>query len=380
MQFTLTEEQQQLRDAATRLVRERYSFQTWRQRAREQQGFDAALWRDIAKLGWTAVAIDDRHEGLGLGPRERAVIMEAFGAGLVLEPYWSSVVLCAEPLRLAGSDAQQAQHLPGIADGSVRGAFALLEANTRYDWSAIACRAEKSGDGWVLRGDKLAVLDAPHAQRIMVVARTSGKAGDTAGLSLFWVPADAPNLRRRDCRTVDERRCSDLFFDGVQVAAADLIGKAGEAAPAISEAIDHGIAALCAEAVGTMESAVNATVEYLKTRKQFGRPLAEFQVLRHRVADMVMALEQSRSIAALCTLSLDDEPQQRARVAAAAKAQIGTAGRFIGESAVQLHGGIGVTDELQIGHFFKRLVAVDVLLGDTRHHLARMAAMRQGAA
>ncbi len=211
----------------------------------------------------------------------------------------------------------------------------------------------------------------------MVVARTAASPGDPAGLSLFCVRSDSSGLVRRDYRTADERGCSDLSLNAVAVCDSDLIGVEGQAATALAEAIDQGIAALCAEAVGTMSSALNATVEYLKTRKQFGRPLAEFQVLRHRVADMVMALEQSRSAASLCALSLSDEPTQRSRVAAAAKAQIGTAGRFIGESAVQLHGGIGVTDELQIGHFFKRLLTIDVLLGDTRHHLSRMALARQ---
>ena len=370
MQFTLTEEQQQLRAAVTRFVRERYTFSAWRRCAREMNGFDAATWRLIASLGWSAAAIPEAYGGLGLGPRAQAIIMESFGAGLVLEPYWSSAVVCAGLLHLAGTETQKSAWLPRIADGSVRGAFALLEQGTRYDWSAVACQAQRTGGGWVLQGGKLAVLDAPHADCLMVVARTGGVTGDAEGLSLFWARADAPGLRRRDFRTVDERCASDIALESVE---AELIGSEGDAAGVIASAIDGGIAALCAEAVGTMASAVDATVTHLKNRAQFGRPLAEFQVLRHRVADMVMALEQSRSIAALCALSQDEPPAERARVAAAAKAQIGSAGRFIGESAVQLHGGIGVTDELQIGHFMKRLLAIDILLGDTRHHLSRMA-------
>jgi alkylation response protein AidB-like acyl-CoA dehydrogenase len=373
MQLTLTEDQEQLRDSVTRFVRQTYTYDAWRRRAREPHDADAATWREIAGLGWTAVAVAEAHGGLGLGARERGVIMEAFGAGLVLEPYWSSAVMCAELLRIAGTADQQARLLPGIADGTVRGAFALLEAYTRYDWTAVSCRAERSGDGWSLQGKKITVLDAPGADRLMVLARTSGTPGTPAGLSLFWVAASTPGLNRRDFRTVDERGCSDVMLEGVFVPAGDLIGAEGQAAAAVSEAIDHGIAALCAEAVGTMASAVTATVDYLKTRKQFGKPLAEFQALRHRVADMVVALEQSRSIAALCAASLDAPPAERSRLGAIAKAQIGTAGRFIGESAVQLHGGIGVTDELQIGHFMKRLLVIDILLGDTRHHLSRIA-------
>ncbi|WP_028602808.1 acyl-CoA dehydrogenase family protein [Ottowia thiooxydans] len=370
MQFTLTDEQQQLRNAATRFVRDRYTFSAWRRCARQLNGFDAETWRQMASMGWTAVAVPEAYGGLGLGPDAQAIIMESFGEGLVLEPYWSSAVVCAQTLSLAGTPTQKSLWLPRIADGSVRGAFALLEQGTRYDWSALACEARKKDEAWVLNGQKLAVLDAPHADHLVVVARTGGKPGDAAGLSLFWVHSDAPGLKRRDFRTVDERRASDMVLDGVK---AELIGIEGAAAGVVEQTIDHGIAALCAEAVGVMSSAVEATVQYLKTRQQFGRPLAQFQVLRHRVADMVMALEQSRSLAMLCAFSLNDSPARRMRVAAAAKAQIGSAGRFIGESAVQLHGGIGVTDELQIGHFMKRLLAIDILLGDTRHHLSRMA-------
>ena len=370
MQFTLTDEQQQLREAVARFVRDRYTFRDWRRCARELDGFDANTWRQISSLGWTAAAVPETYGGLGMGPVAQAVIQESLGAGLVLEPFWSSAVMLAEPLCLAGTEAQKSTWLPRIADGSVRGAFALLEPDTRYDWSAIACRARQEDDRWVLQGGKLAVLDAPHAHQLMVVARSSGSPGELEGLSLFRVAADAQGLVRKDFRTVDERRASDLSFESVQ---AELVGVAGDAAGVIEHTIDLGISALCAEAVGVMASTVEATVAYLKTRHQFGRPLAQFQVLRHRVADMVMALEQSRSLAMRCALSMGDSPQDRSRVAAAAKAQIGSAGRFIGESAVQLHGGIGVTDELQIGHFMKRLLAIDILLGDTRHHLARMA-------
>jgi len=372
MQLALTADQQQLRDSVTRFVRENYSYDAWRRRARSPRDTDGAAWGEIAGLGWTAVAVPEAYGGLGLGARERGVILEAFGAGLVLEPYWSSAVMCAELLRIAGTGAQKERHLPGIADGSVRGAFACLEADTRYDWTAVSCRAERAGAGWTLKGEKIAVLDAPAADRLMVLARTDGVPGDPEGLTLFWVRSDAAGITRHDFRTLDERGCSDITLRDVQVGADDLVGAEGRAAAAVTEAIDHGIAALCAEAVGTMGSAVTATVEYLKTRRQFGKPLAEFQALRHRVADMVVALEQSRSIAALCTAALDGPPAERTRLAAVAKAQIGTAGRFVGESAVQLHGGIGVTDELQIGHFMKRLLATDILLGDTRHHLARI--------
>lgn len=375
MRFTAGDDERQLRDSAERFVSECYGFDAWRATAREHGGFRRETWDAMARLGWMAVALPEECGGLGLGVRERAAIMESLGAGLVLEPYWSTAVLCAELLRGAGTDPQQRAWIPRIADGSLRGAFACLEASTGYDWHAVDCAARRVPGGWRIDGAKIAVLDAPLADRLMVLARTAGEPGDPRGLSLFWVPADAPGISRRDHPSVDERRCSDLTFTGLEVPGDALVGEAGAAAEAVARAIDHGLAALCAEAVGVMTRALHATVEYLKVRRQFGRPLAEFQVLRHRVADMVMAVEQSRSISLLCTMSLDDVPEHRARVAAAAKAQVGIAGRFVGESAVQLHGGIGVTDELQVGHHLKRLLAIDALLGDANHQLGRVAGL-----
>jgi len=373
MQFTPGDDERQLRDSAERFVDERYGFDAWRATAREHGGFRRQTWDAMAGLGWMAVALPEDCGGLGLGARERAAIVEALGSGLVLEPYWSTAVMCAELLLGAAAPPQRRAWASRIADGSLRGAFACFEPSTGYDWRAVRCTARRVDGRWRIDGEKIAVLDAPLADRLMVLARTGGAPGDAAGLSLFWIPADLDGVARRDFPSVDERRCSDLTLTRVEPPEDALLGEAGAAAEAVGRAIDHGLAALCAESVGVMTRALRDTVAYLKVRRQFGRPLAEFQALRHRVADMVMALEQSRSIATLCTVSLDDTPAQRARTAAAAKAQIGLAGRFVGESAVQLHGGIGVTDELQVGHHLKRLLAIDALLGDANHQLARVA-------
>lgn len=373
MEFGQTDDQRQLQDSVDRFVRERYSFESWRTFARADAGFSEENWRAMADLGWLAVAVPEAYGGLGLSVRERAVIMESFGRGLVLEPYWSTAVLGAELLLACGSEAQCQDFLPKLAEGRLKLAVALTEPGARFEWTHIRCRAERSGDGYRLNGRKIAVLDAPAADRLLVLARTGGAWDERAGLSLFWVGRDTPRITRRDFRTVDERRCSDLVFDDVQLHDAQLIGVEGAAADVLERAIDHAIAALCSEAVGAMTRLVEMTVDYLKTRKQFGRPLAEFQALRHRVADMVMATEQSRSLATLCSLHLEDGPKNRSYIAAAAKSQIGTAGRFVGQNAVQLHGGIGVTDELPIGHLLKRLMAIDTMLGDTSFHLKRIA-------
>jgi alkylation response protein AidB-like acyl-CoA dehydrogenase len=361
-----------LSESAERFVREHFPYPVWRRRAREQSTSDRETWRQMADLGWLGIGIPEAYGGLGLSARERNVLMEAIGAGLVLEPYWSSAVLCADLLGLAGTEEQKLEWLPKIATGSARGALALLERDTGHDWRGVACCARRVDQGWTLYGDKLAVIDAPLSDWLIVLARTSRQSGDLDGLSLFWVPSAAQGISREDYRTLDERRASDLVLDGLFVPQSHLIGTEGRAGAAVAKAIDHAILALCAEAVGAMSSAVTATIQHLKTRRQFGRPLAEFQVLRHRVADMVVALEQSRSIAMQCTQALGETPRERTRLASVAKSQIGTAGRFIGESAVQLHGGMGVTDDLQVGHFLKRLLVIDMLLGDSRHHLARL--------
>ncbi len=369
MQFALSDEERQLEQSALRFVRERYGFDAWRETARQRQGFDPSTWSAMADLGWMAVSLPVEHGGLDAGLRARGVIMESMGRGLVLEPYWSSAVVCADLLQLLGQGEQRERWLPLLASGALRGALACYERDTGYGWSRVRCVAERHAGGWRLEGEKIAVLDAPWADRLMVLARTGPELGDDDGLALLWVPMQAAGIKRRDYPTIDERRCSDLQFEGVQVAAEDLVGDPGRVHAAFAQALDQAIAALCFEAVGAMASALQATIDYLKVRRQFGRPLADFQALRHRVADMVMAIEQSRSMASLCTLSLSDQPQARRQVVAAAKAQVGMAGRFIGESAVQLHGGIGVTDELQVGHYLKRLLAIDALLGDTHHHL-----------
>ncbi len=369
MQFALTQEQTQLQDGVQRFVREHYGLQAWRLAARQAPGFREALWRQMADMGWLAVGISQAHGGLGMGARELGVVMENLGAGLVLEPYFSSAVLGAKLLQTAGSDAQCREMLPQVADGSLRLTLALHEPGMRYDWTRANLQAHADGDGWRLSGEKSAVLDGPSAQRLLVVARAS------EGLALFCVDAEAQGLRRKDYPTVDERRCSDFVFDQVRVGAGQRLAAQGDAQAAVQEAIDWSVVALGAEAMGAMSVLLQSTVDYLKTRKQFGRPLSEFQALRHRVADMLMAIEQTRSLVDSAAMALDAQSSDASARASAAKVQAGQAGRFVGESAVQLHGGIGMTDELHLGHYVKRLMAIDFLLGDSAYHLQRFAGL-----
>ncbi|HYF19650.1 MAG TPA: acyl-CoA dehydrogenase family protein [Ramlibacter sp.] len=357
-----------LQEAVERFVREHYTLPAWRESARTAPGFRETLWRSMAGLGWLATTIPEDCAGLGLGPGERAVLMEGIGRGPVLEPYWSTAVFGAELVRAAGSASQRHSLLEPVARGELRLAVALHEPGARYDWTQVDCRAVRDGHGWRLSGSKVAVLDAAHADRLLLLARREAD----GELGIFCIEARAAGLSRRDYPTLDERRCSDLRLDGVPAAAADLL-EAAPAAAAMQQAIDHALVALGAEAVGAMAMLLQATVDYLQARRQFGRPLAEFQVLRHRVADMLMATEQTRSLVLLAADRVRDDAPDRSRLAAAVKVQAGQAGRFVGESAVQLHGAVGVTDELPVGHWFKRLLTIDFLLGDAAFHLGRIA-------
>ena len=380
MGFRLTEDQEQLRESVERFVREQYGVEAWRAPPPPAPRVGADPGGEMGGRGGGAPARGGGYGGVGLGPRERSVIMESLGRGLALEPFWSTAVLGAELVIATATPAQKQDFLPRIADGSLRLAFALAESGSRYQWTDVRCRAERHGDGYRIPGHKIAVLDAASAHRLLVLARTAGEDAAPEGLSLFWVDGRAKGVERRDFLTLDERRCSDIRFDAVEVSRSQLLGAEGQAAGAVEQAMDHAMAALCAEAVGAMSAVLQTTVEYLKTRKQFGKNLSEFQALRHRVADMVIATEQSRSISAMSAMCLNGDVMQRKRIVAAAKVQIGNAGRFVGESAVQLHGGIGISDDLHVGHYLKRLMVINLLLGDASFHLKRFADLDGSAA
>ena len=376
MDFSLSEEQQLLKDSVDRFVREAYEFDKRRALAQSADGFSRDNWSQMAELGWLAVSLPEEFGGIGGGPVETMIIMEALGSGLVLEPYLASVVMGGGALMLGGRDEQKREWLPKLAEGKCMLALAYAEPQSRYDLHDVALTATKNGGGYVLNGQKGVVLHGGCADMLIVSARTSGERRDAAGITMFLVDANAGGISRRDYPTVDGLRAAEVAFDNVSVGDDAVIGLVDEGLALLETVADHASAALCAEAVGCMKVLHDDTNEYLKTRKQFGQPLSKFQVLQHRMVDMFMEYEQSRSMAYMATLKLDEEDANaRKKAVSAAKVQIGNSGRFIGQESVQLHGGMGMTDELRVGHYFKRLTMIDVMFGNKDHHLRRYMAL-----
>ncbi|HEX4583766.1 MAG TPA: acyl-CoA dehydrogenase [Burkholderiaceae bacterium] len=373
MQFTLNDEQRMLQDAVARLVERDYGFEQRRAYAREADGWSRALWAKAAKMGLFALAYPAEHGGLGGGPVELMIAMQVLGRALPLEPLLPAMALGPAALRGA-SDQQCARWIGPFAAGERTLAWAHAEPQSRYRLHDVVCRAHRDGATWVLDGDKSAVLHGDSADALLVTARVSGAARDRDGLALFLVDARAPGIARRSWRTQDGRRAADLRFEALRIDGAAAIGQPGEAASLIDAVVQAGIAALAAEAVGVMQTALGMTVEHLKTRQQFGAPIARFQALQHRCAEMLIAVEQSRSMAMFAALMLA-EPDAAARATAlsAVKVQIGQAARLVGQQAVQLHGAIGVTEEYPIGHCLKRLTVLETEFGDSDHHLALFA-------
>jgi alkylation response protein AidB-like acyl-CoA dehydrogenase len=366
MNFDYTEEQIALQDTLRRFYARDYGFEHRRAMVKSADGFDRAAWATFAEFGILALPFPEDVGGLDGNAVDSMLVMEMLGRGLALEPYLPSVVLCGGLLRDAGSAAQKEALLPAIAGGELMLAFAHGEAGGRYALDHVATKATPASGGWKLDGAKAVVLAAPSAGKFIVSAR------EGLGLSLFLVDAKAPGLSLRSYPTQDGARAADLRLDGVQVTADALIGPAGGALPLIERAVDYANAALCAEAVGIMAALNEVTLEYLKTRKQFGTPIGKFQALQHRMADMVIATEQARSMATLAAVRADsDDATERSRCIAAAKAYVLQSARLVGQQAVQLHGGMGVTDELNVGHYFKRLTMIGLTFGDVDYHLGR---------
>jgi pimeloyl-CoA dehydrogenase small subunit len=374
MDFDLTDEQRMLKDSVERLVQEQYGFE---QRARylaEPDGFSRQQWTRYADMGLLGLSFDEEFGGSGCGPVETMIVMEAFGQGLVVEPYLATVVLSGGAIRLGGSVAQHEAILPRIADGTLLMAFAHGESQSRYDLADVAATARRDGDGWVLDGAKRIVVHGGSADRLIVSARVSGARRDRDGIALFLVDGNAPGLTRREYLTQDRLRAADIDLSGVRVPAGDVIGTAGRALPLIEQVVAHAIAALCAEALGAMAAVQHETVEYLKVRKQFGVAIGSFQVLQHRAVDLLVMVEQARSMALFATMMCaEPDACERERSMAAAKIQIGRSGRFVGQQGVQLHGGIGMTEECKVGHYLRRLSVIDILFGTAEHHLTQLA-------
>ena len=354
---------------------DRYSFEQRKTYLKAPEGFSAALWSQYAELGLLGLPFAEEYGGFGGGAQEIMLVMQAFGRALILEPYLATVVLSGAALRHAGSDAQKAAILPAIADGSMKLAFAHAERQARYDLTDVVTTAKRSGGGWVLDGAKSVVTHGEAADKFVLSARTSGDRYDEDGITLFLLDATAPGLARRGYATRDEQRAADIALSNVQAGEADVLGEVGRGLAIVQRVVEAGIAATAAECVGAMEVMHSMTLEYSKTREQFGKPIGSYQVVQHRLADMFMTMEQGRSMAMLATVMLDQpDADERARKIAMAKVGVGQAGRYVSQSAIQMHGGIGMTEEYAVGHYFRRCMAIERLFGDPAYYLQKLAA------
>jgi alkylation response protein AidB-like acyl-CoA dehydrogenase len=371
MDFNLTQEQQQFSDALRRWLDKDYTFEQRNKIVYSEQGVSDEAWATLVELGMTALPVPEAQGGFNGSAVDMYAVMQQLGRGLVVEPYFATV-LGAEFLKLAGG---QEALLEQVASGELKLACALGEKQSRHELFNIATTAKAEGDGYVLNGAKTVVLHGAQAGQLIVSARSAGGQRDTDGISLFVVGADAPGVSRRDYRTIDCMRAADIRFDNVRVPASALLGRVGAGWEVLEAAADYGVTLLCAEAVGAMDALHAATLEYLKTRQQFGVPIGKFQALQHRMADMFCHLEQARSMAMLVAVKVaGGDAAERRRTVSAAKVRVGQALKFVGQQAVQLHGGIGVTNELAAAHHFKRLTMIELSLGDTDYHLNRFAA------
>ena len=373
MDFRLTDEQSLLDDSLKGWLARRYDFSQWKKLIAQTPPFSSENWGDFADMGWLGLAVPEQFGGLDLGGLEEMLIAQAFGYHLVTEPYLSSVVLGAGLIDEAGTVAQKDYWLPRIAAGELRLAVALTEPKQRFSLNRVATRAVPQDRGYSLSGTKSFVLDGPSADRLIVVARTSGDDNDTVGLSLFIVDPTATGLSLRGYRTVDDRQAADLVLDGVTAGA--LLGDVGNAHGAIERVADRAVSYLCGEGVGAMQALLDATLAYVKIRNQFGKAIGEFQVIQHRIVDLRVQIDSARGLATYAACSLKTDPVIRTRAVSAAKVQVGRSARIVGRDAIQLHGGIGMTNELSIGQHFKRLQMVETMLGDIDHHQRRFASL-----
>ena len=374
MDFSLTDEQRMIRDSVERFVEKNYGFERYLATLAKPSQSDATVWAQFAESGWLGLPLPESAGGFGGSAVDTMLIAEGLGAGLVIEPYIANVVLSGKLVALAGSVAQQKALLGGVVAGTDRLASGFHERGARYDLRHCATRAEATDAGYRLNGAKAFLLDAPNAERLIVAARTSGESNDEEGISLFVVDAAAAGVSLHHYAVMGGGVAADLQLADVEVSADALLGEVGQGFAALERALDHATAAACAEALGAMQALLRYTMEYAKVRKQFGAPIGTFQVLQYRMVDMFNALEQSRSLVYMVAVLVDSsDARERRRAVSAAKAYLGKTSKFVAQQAVQIHGGIGMTEELAVGHYFRRLTAFGNLYGDRRHHVRRFA-------
>src|SRR3984893_5425451 len=374
MDFDLTEEQRLLKESLDRQLGDRYAFEQRKSYGQAPEGWSRELWAQYAELGLLGLPFAEQYGGSAGGPGGTMIAMEAFGRALALEPFFATVVLGGGFLRHGGSEEQCADLIPKIADGSLTFAFAQTERHSRYDLADISTTAVRDDAAWVLDGEKGVVLHGDTADKLIVTARVGGGRRDRDGVGVFIVDAKAAGVSRRGYPTQDGLRAAEITLAGGRVGPEGVLGEPGAGLPLVERVVDEAIAALCAEAVGAMAAMHELTVDYLKTRRQFGREIGSFQILQHRAVEMLIALEQARSMAMFATMmAAEENAAERRNALSAAKVQIGRSGKFVGQQAIQLHGGIGMTMEYKVGHYFKRTTMIDTMFGDADYHLRELA-------
>ncbi|MCP5130162.1 MAG: acyl-CoA dehydrogenase family protein [Pseudomonadales bacterium] len=376
MNFDFTEEQVMLRDSVARFIQDDYSFDTRQGIAASETGMSAELWRTFAELGWLSVPFAEEHGGFGGSAVDVMVVMEQLGKGLVLEPYLATVLLFGGLLQKGGSAELQANYIPKIIDGSCLGAFAYLERQSRFELADVATTATAQDGGYRLNGEKVVVFNGANADHLIVSARSSGEQSDEHGISLFLLPADAAGIEKKTYRLMDGQLVANLVLKDVKVAATDLVGELDQGLALIEAVVVEANMALAAEALGIMEQLNAKTLEYTKTRKQFNVAIGSFQALQHRMVDTFMAYEQTKSLLYRAVCALTDEKEDAATAVHALKVMLDRAGKLVYGEAIQLHGGMGLTDELDIGHFAKRLMMINTTFGNGDYHQAKFNALR----
>jgi len=371
MDFTFNEEQSLIQDQVDQFVQKEYDWETRQSLSNSELGFGEDNWKKFADLGWLGISISEDSGGFGGSAIESMLIMEAFGKGLVVEPFLETVIMAGGLIDDHGSDQQKSSFLEPAIAGEMHLALAYAEPQSRFNLSDVVTEAKADGDNFIINGYKSVVMNGPSADQIIVSARTSGTQLDENGISLFIIDANASGLDKTNYKTVDGRRASDLTFENVSVSKENLIGDQDKGFEILDSAIDKAILAISAEAVGAMEVLYKTTVEYTKTREQFGTAIGKFQVLQHRMVDMFMEYEQCKSLLYMATMKHEEKAEDAKKAISGLKYQVGKAGKFIGQQAVQLHGGMGVTDELNVGHYFKRLTTVGTIFGNTDYHLKK---------
>ena len=377
MDFSYTEVQQMLQDQVQKFVQKSYDFETRNKIVASDEGYSKEFWSLFAELGWLAVPFTEEDGGLGGSAGDLIVMMEEFGKANLVEPYTSTAVLCGSLIADLAEGDQKEELVTGIIGGELQLACAYAEPQSRFNPCNVETSATASGDSIVLEGKKIAVQNGENADKLIVIARESGSATDESGLSAFLVDPNADGVVCRSFPTLDGKRAAEITLSNVAISTGARLGAAGSVAPALRAAIDKATVGVCAEAVGALESLLQKTVEYSKTRKQFGTPIGTFQALQHRMADMFIECQLARSIVMMAAMSLDsdDDAMEKSRSVSAAKSRLGKAIKKVGQEAIQIHGGIGMTEELDVGHLFKRATAIDILFGDGEYHTERYASL-----